>query len=247
MIEIGSTDFYFSKPTLSSADLEMYSIQLFDQWEESVSKALHLPDYALHLQINEGSILGKGNIYTKLGALYIGIGVYGSFVAGLQTIHTQVRDASQTLVNAASSMLELDNEPPVVRKRGAVLGSLKNLFIKVQNGTMTAEHAVYEAERLLRDHEHESPELVEELKRELSNAPLFHQQYHLPLEDEEEPPIDKPLKDPSHNRRAPPPQVPVYQLRIDVWRDSKNEEKTVKVLPIKKNMRVEKITRKFGP
>lgn len=96
MIGIGSTDIYIDTPKLSRKDLEEYSRSLFDQWEVYVDGNLELDDYSLSLSVEDGSVKAYGKIAVfSLSALYIGIGQYGSFISGLQTIKRQVNDVSE--------------------------------------------------------------------------------------------------------------------------------------------------------
>lgn len=234
MINLGGTDFYFHKTHLSKKEIEEYSLLIFDEWEKNISDTIIIPDYALHLQINEGSILGKGNIYTKLGALYVAIGLYGSFISGLETISKQLKYASNTLVSVASDFLPTNTETPTVKRKTAVLGSLRNLFLKVQNGSLSAEDAIYQAEILLKDQKEESPEFIEYLNKSLSEAPLFHKQENLPFEEENDDPIF-PINIPKNKNRNDSPVIPIYQLQINVWRDSKDDKRKVKILDIPKN------------
>ena len=86
MFDLGSTDFYIAVPSMPRREFEKYSTSLFDEWDEYAARILALPDYSLVLEVEEGSIKGSGKIAVVLGALYIGIGNYGSFMSGLQTI-----------------------------------------------------------------------------------------------------------------------------------------------------------------
>jgi len=73
-------------PSLPPQDFESYSTNLFDEWEKSVERTLILPDYSISLEVEEGSIKGGGKIAVALSAPYFGIGNYGSFISGLETI-----------------------------------------------------------------------------------------------------------------------------------------------------------------
>lgn len=90
MIYLGGTDFYIDVPSLPRHEFEQYSTKLFDKWEEYVENSLRIPDYSLALEVQEGSIKGGAKIAATLGALYFGIGQYGSFISGLQTIQGQI-------------------------------------------------------------------------------------------------------------------------------------------------------------
>lgn len=76
------------------------------------------------LEVEEGSINGSGKIAVVLGALYIGIGNYGSFVSGLQTIRNQVSTAGDFLAEKAGTPFETTGVQPKIRKHSGSLGRL---------------------------------------------------------------------------------------------------------------------------
>jgi hypothetical protein len=84
MIDLGATDFYIGVPSMPQHELETYSTRLFDEWEKYMEKALALPDHSLALEVDEGSVKGRGKIAAGLIALYLGIGQYSDFVSGLR-------------------------------------------------------------------------------------------------------------------------------------------------------------------
>lgn len=66
MIDLGATDFYIDVPSLPRHEFERYSTELFDEWEAYAEKVLRIPDYALALEVEEGSI----KVGLKLQQLY---------------------------------------------------------------------------------------------------------------------------------------------------------------------------------
>lgn len=225
MIDIGTTDFYFAVPHLSKRQLERYSLQLFDFWEDSIESNLLIPDYSLSLEVEEGSIKGRGKIAVALGALYFGVGNYGSFISGLQTIRDQVVTVSDYLAEQAEQQLGPRTGPAKVRKRSGTLGSLQRLFVKVQSGELTPEQATAEAEALIGVDANDSPEFMASLAQSLQQAPKFHEQIPLPLEGLEDAPRDTlPEKEPHRRPSAPYWPLPSH-LRVEVWRESKKQKK----------------------
>lgn len=214
-------------------EFEKYSTQLFDEWVAHVDGILELPDYSLSLQIEEGSVKGAGKIAVVLGALYIGIGNYGSFVSGLQTIRSQVSSVGDFLAERATQPFGPHGQEAKVKKRGGTLAHLQRLFNKVQRREMTAEEAIREAELLLGEDADANPEFMHQLENSLRETRLFPEQ--LPLLDTTE--IDSELLPDEKPRRArlprqlptvPPPQ----QFRVEVWRDSKNGRRKVRVVQL---------------
>jgi len=233
MIDIGTTDFYFGVPNLTKRQLERYSLHLFDRWEQSAEEKLLIPDYSLALEVEEGSIKGKGRIAVALGALYFGIGSYGSFISGLQIVRDQVVTVSDFLAKTAEQQLGRDFEGSRIRKRSGTLGALQRLFVKVQRREITPEQATTEAEALIGDDAKDSPEFMARLSQSLAEAPRFHEQVPLPLESTEEIPIDgQPHRD-RHNPRPSTPLWPVSShLRVEVWRESKKDKKNFRTISV---------------
>ena len=149
MIAIGTTEFYFAAPNFPRSRLEKYSLTLFDSWELSVERNLLLPDYSLSLEIEEGSINGKGKLAAGLFALYVGIANYGSFISALQIIRDQITTVSDVLIETAGKEVGMQHGTLKVRKRSEVLGALQRLFVKVQRGEISPEQAIVEAELLI--------------------------------------------------------------------------------------------------
>lgn len=231
MIDIGNTEFLIAERSLAKDDFEFYSSRLFDTWDEYIEKSLKLPDYSISLEIEEGSIKGKGKIAVAVGALYFGIGNYGDFISGLQTIRGQVAYVSNKLVESASSPFEDNNVQTTYRNNGGVLSHLNRLFQKVQKGELTAEQAMVEAERIIGEEANTSPEFMQKLNEALHRAPKYPKQK--PLFEEAEIELDgvndqKKQKKPSRTP-IPKPDIPINQFRVEIWRDSKRDKKHVKV------------------
>lgn len=239
MIDIGTTDFYFSAPQLSKSDLEKYSLLLFDHWEAGVEENLIIPDYSLSLEIEEGSIKGGGKLAASLTALYVGIATYGSFVSGLKIIKEQVVTVSDYLVQKAEQQLGSNAGPPTVRKRGGTLGSLQRLFVKVQRGEISPEQATKEAKLLLGENAEASPEFMDDLAKSFKTIPRFHQQIGFPFEEfavlpsvaqiENNQKHDRPKTPRVPSRPSPPP---ASHLRVEVWRESKKHSKNFRTIII---------------
>ena len=122
MLEVGYTRFTLAVPALSPTELERYSVELFDEWEAVVSNTLVFSDYSLLLEVEEGSLEGKGKIAVAVGVFYAGvvaIGTYGDFVGGLETIHQQVTQVGNVLFEKARTSANCD------RKDASALATLR--------------------------------------------------------------------------------------------------------------------------
>lgn len=231
MLDLGSTAFYFDVPSLPRDELERYSTRLFDEWAERVGTTLALQDYSLALCIEEGSVKGSGKIQSNLFRLYVAIGLYGSFISGLQTIQRQVGEACDYLGEHAGAALSAKDTRPRIRRTGGSLAQLQRLFYKVQKREMTAAQAMAEAEKVLGDEVISAPDFMQKLHGALEECPRVPQQIALPF-DVAEP--DAPTEDGSKGRapRAPrqkPSLPPPNQFRIEVWRESKKGERRIRV------------------
>lgn len=238
MITIGRTDFYIDVPEISSIELERYSTQLFDDWEKYTSEHLHLSDYSLLLEVEEGSIKALKKIGVTAGVLYLGIGQYGSFISGVNTIYDQTKAVAEYFTTRASAPFAKNQEKPRVRRSGATLSRLKMLFHKVKNRELTVEEAMQESKKFLGDEINEVPEFLKDLQYSLENTPLNPEQINLPFEfeeieqedeeDEEELPPSTPSKKPKPSVPRQP-AIPSSHLKIQVWRESRKSKKNVRV------------------
>lgn len=237
MITIGRTDFYIDVPEISSIELERYSTHLFDDWEKYTSKHLHLSDYSLLLEVEEGSIKALKKIGVTAGVLYLGIGQYGSFISGVNTISDQTKAVAEYFTTRASAPFAKNQEKPRVRRSGSSLSRLKMLFHKVRNRELTVEEAMQESKKFLGDEINEVPEFLKDLQHSLETTPLNPVQLNLPFEfepieqddeEDEELPATTPPKKPK-----PPiprqPAIPSSHLKIQVWRESRKGKKNVRV------------------
>ncbi len=233
MVNIGATDFYINVPSLPRGEFEKYSTQLFDDWENHVANVLELSDYSLSLNVEEGSVKAVAKIAaTTLGILYIGIGQYGSFITGLQTIESQVHSANNYFAQRAGASFESSSVKPRVRKRGECLTRLRNLFAKVQRGEITVEEAMLVSEEIFGSEIETVPGFIVDLKESFEQTPLFPQQIQLPLVDVEGeillPDTKKPTKPRPTQPREPAPDQ--NQYRVEVWRESKKGKRNVRVV-----------------
>lgn len=234
MIDLGATDFYIDVPSLPRHEFEKYSTKLFDEWEAYVEQVLKIPDYALALEVEEGSIKGGAKIAAALYALYIGIGQYGSFVSGLQTIQGQISSAGDFLAAHATSPFSSSKIKPKVKKHTGSLGELQRLFYKVQQGKITPEQAMLEAEIMFGNEAESAPGFMSEMKSSLENTPLLATQLKLPLntfEHEAFQQIISKKRQPSIPRPKPEPPIG-QQFRVEVWRDSKKDKRNVRVIKL---------------
>ncbi|MDO6514610.1 hypothetical protein [Neptuniibacter sp. 2_MG-2023] len=230
MIGIGSADIYIDTPKLSREELEEYSKTLFEQWEVYVDIHLELSDYSLSLSVEDGSIKAYGKIaLASLSALYIGIGQYGSFMSGVQTIKGQVSDASEYLGQQAVRPFAEERISPTVRKRGEALSRLEGIFKKVEAGEITVEEAVAQSKALLGEDEN-VPDFYNDLENSLAEIPPHPQEEQLELDIPVEEAVAAEIKSLEKRNKSPrPPRDPEDHYRVIIWRDSKDDRVKVEV------------------
>ena len=228
MINIGSTNFLIKVPSLPQEEFKRYSTKLFDEWEKNVERTLLLPDYSISLEIEEGSIKGGGKVAVALGALYFGIGSYGDFISGLETIRGQVSYVSNALFKSARAPFGCSSVNAKARKNGGALSDLHRLFDKVQRGMLTADEAMSEVNTLFGEEGESVPEFIRELRLQFENAPRHPEQLSL-VDDEWEVCGEDKTEEKKNLPGRPRPKPIPQQYRIEIWRESKKDKKHVKV------------------
>lgn len=230
MLDVVTTSFYIKSPVFDKDDFANYSTQLFDQWDSYVDSYLNLPDYAVTLVVEEGSIKGLGKIAATAGALYIAIGNYGGFVSGVQAIREQASYVTNALFNQAKQNFGCGSARGNSKQSGGEIYYLKNLFDRVQSGQLTSDQAVAELQDRWGHEAVNSPELLKALATSLDKAPrhpeqlLMSDEFWEPCEE-----VGKPvgLPKPKSPRR---PELPLSQhYRIEIFRQRKGGNRKVKL------------------
>lgn len=230
MIDLGSADFHFAVSGFGAPDLKRISNSIFDDWDATVASSLSLPDYSLALTVEEGSVKGVAKIGAAIGAIYMGIGNYGDFVSGLETINQQLRSAKSYVASHAAQAFACPTANAKSRQRSGTLGALERLFKKVRRGELSPVEAASLAENLIGPEGDESQNFVQELRAAFGNCPKYPEQMGLDLGDSEEDQFfDSSSTIPRRPRRAPTPRDPSLHYRIEVWRDSRKKRKHTRV------------------
>ncbi|OGT89167.1 MAG: hypothetical protein A2286_13860 [Gammaproteobacteria bacterium RIFOXYA12_FULL_61_12] len=228
MLNIGQTSFEIHVPSLPPEEFEFYSTNLFDVWEGGIISVLLFDDYAISLEVEEGSIKGKGKIAVAASVLYFGIGNYGDFIGGLEAIYNQVTYIGEQLFQAAKSPVGGNSTRATKRTNAGAVSSMRRLFEAVRSGSMSVDEAMYEFEKMLGDELAENTAFVDEMRIQLEKAPAYPEQLSLVQDDWEEGELQELPSTPRSPR--PKPKPPREQLRIEIWRESKNDRKQVKFI-----------------
>lgn len=234
MLDVVTTSFYIKASAFERQDFERFSTRLFDEWEKDVESYLDLPDYALTLVIEEGSIKGGGTIAATLAAVYLGIGNYGSFISGVQIIREQASHVSNALFDKAKESFGCSSARGNSKKSGGEIFYLKNLFERVQRGEISPHQAVNEVKSRWGEEAGSSPEFLRDLAASLVEAPRHPEQLSL-SNDSWEPCSGMNAQEPQRKLRSPHvPQPPIPQhYRIEISRSSRGEKKKVKLTKVK--------------
>jgi hypothetical protein len=237
MLNLSSSDFYLAIPSLPSSELEHLSTKLFDDWEIFVDQFLKLPDYSLHLQVEDGSVKGIGAIGASLVAIYLGIGNYGDFVSGLKTISEQVTFTNEFLAEKAKQTFTCPDGDAKSRKRGGSLSELNRLFTKVQKGELTPDEATNRAKILLGDEASTAPGFLDEFGKAINDCPLYPEQQNFPFVGHaEDALLQSDFESNGKNPRKPnqPKPAPPFaqHYRVEVWRDSKKKSKQTRIITL---------------
>lgn len=213
-------------PRLPKEKLEVYSSETFDKWEKYLSDHLKLQDFSISLEVEDGSINLKAVICTALVTLYIGIGQYGSFITGIQTISSQVKGAGEYLSVKACEPHESEGLSYRVRKKSGTLGQIERLFVKVKKNELTVEQAIDKAEEILGEEAESSPEFVNELKESLKETPKYPEQLYFETIELDEGLIPEKKKQKPRPGRAPRKRPePNLHNHIKIWRETKKGKK----------------------
>lgn len=234
MLEVVTTSFYIKAPAFEKEDFAHYSTQLFDEWDSHVESYLNLPDYAVTLVIEEGSIKGTGKVAATLGALYLAIGNYGGFVSGVQAIRDQASYVTNALFDQAKQQFGCRSTRGNSKQSGGEIFYLNNLFERVQRGQITTDQAMEEIQNRWDKDAINSPDFLNNLARSLEKAPRHPEQ--IPMSEE--------FWEPCEEIEAPPrkpkqkvlrvPEFPIPQhYRIEIFRPRKGGDKKVKLTKLK--------------
>ncbi|WP_313501340.1 hypothetical protein [Stutzerimonas nitrititolerans] len=230
MLDLGSTDFNLSIPSVDASQLEVMSNSLFDEWDAYADKALALPDYSLFLQVEEGSIIGRGQIMAGAKALVIGLTAYGGLMSGVDIINKQLKSTNRFLAEQAQTIFACPGSRATVRKRGGAPASLQRLFSRVQRGELTPDEATVLAQSILSEDESEIPGFLEVLSKAFHECPNLPKQEHLPFDEvAEETSIELINKKTPKTPKPRPPDIPSLHYRVEVWRESKENRKQTKI------------------
>lgn len=229
MIDLGATNFLIKVPSLPEAQLTDLSNSLFDSWELFVGESLSVPDYSLFLEVEEGSIKGMAKMGALLYAVYMGIGNYGSFISGVSTINEQLSATRNYLIDEAVRTFPCRGAEMATKKRSGALAAIQRLFVKVQKGELTPDAAMMQAEALLGDEVKTVVGFERDLKKAFRSCPLFPEQLPLFL-GEEGLPMHGDSNRPNRPVRPKPKIGPALQFRVEVWRESKDKRKEMRIL-----------------
>ena len=231
MLTLGGAKFTIFIPALSQSELESYTTTLFDSWEEQVDKELdRLPDYALYLDIEEGSLKGTGRVVASLSNLIIAVGVYGGFVQGVQIINSQVKIASECLKTKAVEPFADERPAYTARASSGKLGRLERLFKKAETGELDPEIAALRAAKLFEEDAESCPQFIRDIFTAIQRLSPGSEQFDLLPEWQPEPMlrsiVDERRSIQESDRHD---RLPREKYRIEVWRETKRQTRRMRI------------------
>jgi|GEM_PF-453809 len=234
MLDVVTTSFYIKSAAFEKDEFSRYSNDLFDEWDRYVDIHLDLPDYAVTLVVEEGSIKGAAKIAATAGALYIAIGNYGDFISGVKTIGEQASYVTNALFDQAKQQFGCKSARGNSKQSGGEIFYLKSLFERVQRGQATPDEAVAEIQSRWGHEVGSSPEFLRDLSESLVKAPRHPEQLAMPDE------FWEPCSDSGEPGRAPKrkfpriPETPILQhYRIEIFRPKKGGSKKIRLTKLK--------------
>ena len=235
MIKLGTAAFNLQVAGLSTEELKEYSSKLFDLWEAQVESELrNLSDYSLRLEVEEGSLKGRGKIFAGVALVYGAICGYGSFVQGLQMLNGHVRSAVSCLNDKSISSFSADVPKHIFKTGIGRLGKLEGLFVKVKKGEIAPEAAAARAERMFKDEADECPEFIASFLSALQDqAEVARQIDLLPALPEFPPAVIAGELRPGISSSKTPGAPPQDKYKVEVWRESKRKKRFLEITKIK--------------
>lgn len=137
MIELGVTDFYLDVASLPREEFERHGTDLFDSWDRFLAMELRLPDFGVRLELEEGSIRGRGRIVAAAAMVWAGVISYGGFVEGVQAINATIRTSGRVLVDSAAEAFPIPELLKRFRRAPGFPGRLERPFAGVKSGELT--------------------------------------------------------------------------------------------------------------
>lgn len=234
MIAIGEAHFHIDVSHLDDDALERYASVLFDGFDES-AEVLPLSDFGIFLEVEEGSIKGKGRIVAAATVLYFGIGQFGDFVQGVKEIASLSRSVMSNLVSDAPKKLGIPNSIVWKRSDAAKLGRLQGLFAAVQSGALDANEATEKAIELLSEEDVLPAGMENDIAKSVQRIVLNPRQVDWVLPPEEA--AVEQLSDTTRvprERRTPRSKAmaPSRKLRVEVYKPGKGAARSLKIVEI---------------
>ena len=236
MLTLGGAKFTIFIPSLSQSELESYTTTLFDSWEGQVDKELdRLPDYALYLDVEEGSLKGTGRIVTSLSNLLLAVSVYGGFVQGVQIVNSQVKIASECLKTKAVEPFTDERLAYTARASSGKLGRLERLFKKVETGELDPEIAAFRAAKLFEEDAESCPQFIRDIFTAIQRLSPGSEQLDLLPEWQPEPMLRSIVDERRSIQESDrPDRLPREKYRIEVWRETKRQTRRMRIRWLRK-------------
>lgn len=238
-IPIGTGTFLLESPAIGDRQLRIHARRLFHELDRRADELLALNDYALHLEVEQGSVKGRAAILVALSALYGGIAKYPDFIHGVELIGKHAKQAVDEITRVVPSMFKRP-ESALKEKRtdAGRISELTRVFNAVARGELSAEDATARAKKLFEVEGQAPLGFYEDLADAVRSIKLDPKQMTLL------PPDVAPMPEQQRTPRAPrggPDDLAIVDtrgLRIELHREHKGGKMRVKVTPVRKSKRL---------
>jgi hypothetical protein len=150
-IDIARARFRVDGDYSDAAYLESFATKAFHEWQLIAYERIELDDFGLSLRVEEGSLKGTAKAVALASALYLGVGNYGDFRAGVKQIYEDCRSAAKYFLKTQVVQVELHRDPENWTSADAgVLTKVERLFQRVKYGELTPREGAVLALDILR-------------------------------------------------------------------------------------------------
>jgi len=228
MVELGVATIHLKYPKLDDADLHQLAVSFFDIAEKGVREFIPVDAHVV-LEVEQASLKVRSRIFA--GAMAVGtlLSQYGNVRQGASYFGNDIYKAGDFIIKEIKHYTGVPSSKVIATRRSATFARrIKRIFDEVERGRINSDEAMRQLVMVL-DPDGEgivSPELIQELKKEIEAAG------------------DGSKKQPTFSR--PNEQPPPYVL----WEESKSENprQSLPRAPREKSLRPRRlrITRERG-
>jgi hypothetical protein len=233
MLNLGNTDFVLAIPSIPEHELSQLSLSLFDLWEKRIEIAVPVPDYSLFLEVENGSIKGSGKILSAVQTTVQAVVLIGGFASGIEYINMSLRFAHRELPSLAGQVFGAPSTNITFKSSKSDINYICNIFESVRKRKLDITVAMAKIQLKFGAEVTSNPEFMKILAEALEACDHYPEQAQFPFTNDHD---DLDLKsdstpDKPRRNKTPIPNFPSQmQIRVEVWRESKNKPKQSRII-----------------